>query len=152
MAGPRLRLSLRKVKVDVDNLTDPPSGLVYQAVSRAGQAAVDAVKDETPVRSGALRDAWAYRVRTTPSGVVLAEIYVKGPQGRVSAGEKAAPSQYIRFVTFGTSGPIKSTRPGGVMKISSGGAVIFRDQVAGQSANDFAAKAVKRIRKQDFEA
>lgn len=144
----RLRLQLRNLSVDVNNLTEP-GGLVYRAVERAGEAAVDAVKEATPVRSGALRDAWAYRVRTTPSGVVLAEIYVQGPQGRVAPGEEAAPSQYVRFVTFGTSGPIQSTRRGGAMRLKDDGT--FRFEVSGQAPNDFAARAVRTIRKQDFE-
>lgn len=145
----RLRLSLRRLSVDVNNLTNPPSGLVYQAVERASKAAVAEVQANTPVRSGALRDAWTYRIRTTPT-MVVGEIYVQGPQGRVAPGEKAAPSQYVRFVTFGTSGPIKSTRKDGVMRLSDDGS--YRLEVSGQQANDFAARAVKRIRKQDFEA
>ena len=145
-----LRLKLRNLRVDVDNLTQP-GGAVYKAVQRGGQAAVAAVQAETPVRSGALRDAWDYRIRTTPQGVVLAEIFVQGPQGRVGPGETAAPSQYVRFVVFGTNGPIRSTRSKGVLKIMDGRGPVFHDEVAGQAANPFPQRALRRIRKQDFE-
>lgn len=148
MARATLRLKLRNLNVNVDNLTEP-GGLVYKAVERAGKAAVVAVQAETPVRSGALRDAWDFRIRTTPQGVVLAEIYVKGAQGRVAPGTPAEPSQYVRFVVFGTAGPIKSTRPGGVMKLGDSG--VFREQVRGQQANPFPQRVLRRIRKQDFE-
>lgn len=140
-----LRLRLKRINLDQNGLTGPGSP-VNAAVERAGKAAVKAVQEATPVRSGRLQDSWEYRIRQTPN-FLFADIFV----GQRAAGVGTPPNQYVRFVVYGTTGPIVSTTPGKNLKILGLGAPIYRGSVAGQEPNPFPARALKSIRKQNFE-
>lgn len=146
MAAGDLRLRLKRVNVDRAQLV-APGNPVYRAVERAGAAALAAVQEATPVRSGDLKEAWIVRLVQTPTRV-LAEIVVS-PSAPYSG--TTPPAQYVRYVVFGTNGPIRSSSGKQLKILNQGGGVTFRDEVAGQAANDFPARALRTIRKQSFE-
>lgn len=141
-----LRLRLRRVNLDTTVLMEP-GGAVYEATKRAAEEAVKLAKQEAPKRSGDLAESIEYRIVRTPTKVV-ADIGA-GP----GSGSSGTPYlDQMRYVTFGTSGPIRSTTPGKNMSIQLlGGGVIFRKKVDGQSPNPFMQRAIRQIRRQSFE-
>lgn len=140
-----LRLRLRRVNLDTTVLMQP-GGAVYEATKRAAEEAVKLAKQEAPKRTGGLADSIEYRIVSTPTKVI-ADIGA----GRGVGANGTPYLDVMRYVTFGTTGPIRSTTPGKKMRLQGGGAVIYRDEVAGQAANPFLITAVRQIRRQSFE-
>jgi hypothetical protein len=146
VATTNLRLRLRRVNIDNAVLVEK-GGPVYAATERAAEAAVKLAKQEAPKRSGELADSLEYRLVQTPTRVV-ADIGA-GP----GIGQNGASFvDVLRWVTFGTTGPIVSTTLGKSMVLRNTlGSPLYRASVEGQEPNPFILRAVRRIRKSDFE-
>lgn len=146
--APPIRLRLRNVNIDRAKLVER-GGPIYAATERAAQRAVDLAKDTAPRRSGGLAESIEYRLVQTQNPLrVVADIGAGKGVGR----QGATYLDVMRWVTLGTSTPIVSTQLGQVMVLrNTVGSPLYRVSVAGQEPNPFLQRALRRIRKQDFE-
>lgn len=104
--GFRFRAKVVGVEAAVRSLDEVKRGVrtrvLRKATTKAAQPVAKEARRNAPVRSRQLRRSIGYRVRTYPSGVVLAAIGPRAGFRTTYAGRVINPTKYAHLVELGT--------------------------------------------------